>query len=118
MPRLALLHVANMLVSELETFPKTLRKRFWAGDDDEVVLVWVLRGLSGKHSDSCDHDSLAASTCECRAGSGLACVRKCGRGGEDCTNIVCMKVAMLCVWLEGVLSLVQLLSATAHSVSR
>ena len=60
--------------------------------------MWVLRGLSAKHSDSCDHDSLAASTCECRAGSGRAWIGKCGRGGEDCTNIVCMKVAMLCVW--------------------
>jgi|FreactcultuFSWF8_1027224.scaffolds.fasta_scaffold00027_149 hypothetical protein len=89
--------------------------RFWSGDDDGAVL-----GLSGKHSDSCDHDSLAASTFECRAGSGRAWTGKCGRGGEDCTNIVCMNVAMVVVDddVYYVLSLVQLLAVSPHSVSR
>ena len=113
-PRLALLHVENMLASECIPLPKALRKRFWRGDDEVVEWVQVLLGLSGKYSDSCDDDSLAASTFECRAGSGRAWIGKCGREGEDCTNMVCMKVAML--WARGrcvdVLSLVQLLSAT------
>lgn len=78
------------------------------------MWVLLLLGLSGKYSDSCDDDSLAASTFECKAGSGRAWIGKCGRAGEDCTNMVCMKVAML--WARGrcvdVLSLVQLLSAT------
>lgn len=53
-----------------------------------VDMLCVLHGLSGKESGSCDHDSLAASTLVCRAGSGLAARGKDGRRGEDCTNMV------------------------------
>jgi hypothetical protein len=86
-------------------------------------VVWepVLLGLSGKYSDSCDDDSLAASTFECKAGSGRAWIGKCGREGEDCTNMVCMKVAMLFergLCMLGCLIPCSAVVCHAHSVSR